>query len=285
MPLRFYRATLFLFPNSIRMRMFAVCFIGTHLPLLAFVGWQFALGTIDWLEVSILLGATLAGTAFTLVAINGLLAPVRAATEAVAALEEDQMSALREVSSGDMLGDLMAGVDRATEATRMRIATLDSAAHRDTLTGLWNRRGFLTRTEQAEQGAVAVIDLDRFKAINDRHGHDAGDDVLRDFGAFLSSGVRRSDCVARWGGEEFAVLFIDADEGEAAAILHRMTKRLAAGAVDGPDGSRISFSAGVVDLAGEPIETAMIRADAALYAAKRGGRDQVRVGVAHARVG
>jgi diguanylate cyclase (GGDEF)-like protein len=282
---RFYRATLFLFPNSIRMRMFAVCFIGTHLPLLAFAGWQFASGAIDWIELSVVLGATLAGTVFTLAAIDGLLAPVRAATDAVAALERDQSSALRQVRSGDMLGELIAGVDRAAAATRMRIATLDNAAHRDPLTGLWNRRGFLAQTATTGRGAVALVDLDRFKMINDLHGHDAGDAVLRDFAAFLNRGVRRSDCVARWGGEEFAVIFPNAGEVEAATILHRLTRRLSTGAVDGPDGTPVSFSAGVVELDGDSIEVAMSRADAALYAAKHGGRDQIRVGEAHERMG
>lgn len=283
--MRFYRATLFLFPNSISMRMFAVCFTGTHLPLLAFLGWQLASDAVDWVALSILLGATLAGTIFTLFAIDGLLAPVRAATEAVAALESDQMTALREVHSTDMLGELIAGVDRAAEATRLRIATLDSAAHRDALTGLWNRRGFVTQAVTATRGAVALVDLDRFKAINDRHGHDAGDDVLRDFAAFLDRGVRRSDCVGRWGGEEFAVLFPDASENEAATILNRMARRLSAGAVDAPDGTPISFSAGVVTFEGDTIEAAIARADLALYAAKHGGRDQIRVGEAHERIG
>lgn len=283
--MRFYKATLFLFPNSIRMRMFAVCFVGTHLPLLTFAGWQFATGVLDWTALSVLLAATLAGTVFTLIAIDGLLAPVRAATEAVAALERDQTAALREISSSDMLGELIAGVDRATEAARMRIATLDSAAHRDVLTGLWNRRGFLTQSATVTNGAVALVDLDRFKAINDLHGHDAGDDVLRDFAAFLSRAVRRSDCVARWGGEEFAVLFPDLSEVEAATILHRMTRRLAAGAVDAPDGTPVSFSAGVIELNEDSIQAAMSRADAALYAAKHGGRDQIRVGEAHERLG
>jgi diguanylate cyclase (GGDEF)-like protein len=283
--LRFYTATRFLFPKSIRMRMFAVCFIGTHVPLLAFAAWQFTRGSIDWTAMSILLGATLAGTAFTLLAIDGLLAPVRAATAAVAALERDQMAALNEVRSGDILGELISGVGRATEATRARIATLDSAAHRDSLTGLWNRRGFMTRSMPVAHGAVALIDLDRFKSINDVHGHDAGDEVLRDFAAFLERSVRRSDCVARWGGEEFIVLFPDLSEAEAGAILHRMSRRLAAGAVDAPDGTPISFSAGVIELDGDGIEAAMTRADAALYAAKHGGRDQIRVGAAHEKLG
>ncbi len=283
--MRFYQATTFLFPNSLRLRMFTVCFIGTHTPLLTFAGWQFTVGAIDWPELSILLVATLVGTVFTLLAIDGLLAPIRAATAAVATLERDQMAALKAVHSGDMLGDLIAGVDRAAEATRARVATLDSVAHRDQLTGLWNRRGFLTQTSMSGSGALALLDLDRFKQINDLHGHPAGDEVLKDFAAFLRRCVRRDDVVGRWGGEEFAVLFPHAGEHEAATILHRMSRRLSAGAVEGPDATPVSFSGGVIELAGDTVEQAMTRADAALYAAKRGGRDQVRVGAAHELVG
>lgn len=283
--MRFYRATRFLFPHSLRLRMFTVCFIGTHVPLLAFAGWQFAAGAVDWPEFGIVLGATLAGTVFTLLAIDGLLAPIRAATAAVAALERDQMQALDAVRGSDMLGELVAGVDRAAEATRMRIETLDTAAHRDPLTGLWNRRGFFAQTAEMEEGAVALVDLDRFKLVNDAHGHDAGDQVLRDFGGFLGRAVRRDDIVARWGGEEFAIFFTSTTEAEAGKILHRMTRRVAAGAVEGPDLTPLSFSGGVVALDGESLEEAIVRADEALYAAKRGGRDQVRVGGEHARAG
>ncbi|MBX3595218.1 GGDEF domain-containing protein [Sphingomonas sp.] len=283
--MRFYRATRFLFPESLRMRMFAICFVGTHVPLLAFAAWQFGSGAADWEAVWVLLGATLIGTAFTLFAIDGMLAPVRMATNAVAALERDQLAALATVRGNDMLSDLLAGVDRATVATQARIATLDSAAHHDPLTGTWNRRGFLTQTAVAGAGAVAIVDIDWFKTINDLHGHDAGDQVLREFAGFLVRGVRRDDVVARWGGEEFVVYFPGIGEREAAEIIHRLTRRLGAGAIEGPDGMRVSFSAGVVDLDGDQIEAAVVRADAALYAAKRGGRDQVRVGFAHARVG
>lgn len=283
--MRFYRATRFLFPRSLRLRMFTVCFIGTHLPLLAFAGWQFAAGAVDWPELGIVLGATLAGTVFTLFAIDGLLAPVRAATAAVATLERDQIAALTAVRSSDLFGELIAGVDRAAEATRVRIETLDTAAHRDPLTGLWNRRGFFAQTAQMAEGAVALVDLDRFKALNDTHGHDAGDQVLRDFGGFLGRAVRRGDIVARWGGEEFAIFFTNTTETEAGKILHRMTRRVAAGAVEGPNLMPVSFSGGVVALEGDSIEDAIARADEALYAAKRGGRDQIRVGEEHARAG
>lgn len=279
--MRFYKATRFLFPSSLRLRMFTICFIGTHIPLLAFAGWQFRIGKTDWPDLGIVLAATLIGTLFTLLGIDGLLAPVRAATQAVQSLEREQAEALEAVSDGDMLAELLTGVTRASEATRVRVAALDMAAHRDPLTGLLNRRGFLARVESAGDGTVALIDLDRFKSVNDTFGHDAGDAILQDFAAFLARGVRKADCVGRWGGEEFAVFFPATEEGEAAGILQRLCRRLGNGLIERPDGAAMTCSGGIVALDGEPLQIAMARADAALYAAKRSGRNQLRVGEAH----
>ncbi len=231
-----------------------------------------------------MLGATLVGTAFTLIAIDGLLAPVRLATQAVASLEQEQTEALESVRDGDVLTELIAGVNRATEATKRRVATLDNAAHRDPLTGLLNRRGFLAQTRGTRDGALAIVDLDRFKDVNDGFGHEAGDAILQDFAAYLARGVRRADCVGRWGGEEFVVLFPATDETEAAGILARIVRRMGGGLIDRPDGVAVTCSGGVVALDGEVVEEALTRADAALYSAKRGGRNQVRMGEAHQRV-
>ncbi len=279
--MRFYKATRFLFPSSLRLRMFTICFIGTHIPLLAFAGWQFGTGKIDWPDLGIVLAATLIGTVFTLFGIDGLLAPVRAATQAVQSLEREQAEALEAVRDGDMLAELLAGVTRASAATKVRVAALDMAAHRDPLTGLLNRRGFLARVESAGDGAVALIDLDKFKSVNDSFGHEAGDTILQDFAAFLARGVRKADCVGRWGGEEFAVFFPATEEGEAAGILQRLCRRLANGLIERPDGAPMTCSGGIVALDGEPLQIAMARADAALYAAKRSGRNQLRFGDGH----
>jgi len=279
--LRFYKATRFLFPSSLRLRMFTICFIGTHIPLLAFAGWQFGTGKIDWPDLGIVLAATLIGTVFTLFGIDGLLAPVRAATQAVQSLEREQAEALEAVRDGDMLAELLAGVTRASAATKVRVAALDMAAHRDPLTGLLNRRGFLARVESAGDGAVALIDLDKFKSVNDSFGHEAGDTILQDFAAFLARGVRKADCVGRWGGEEFAVFFPATEESEAAGILQRLCRRLANGLIERPDGAPMTCSGGIVALDGEPLQIAMARADAALYAAKRSGRNQLRIGDSH----
>ncbi|WP_337846990.1 GGDEF domain-containing protein [Sphingomonas sp.] len=283
--MRFYQLTRFLFPSSLRMRMFTVCFVGTHVPLLSFAGWQATTGRIDWSDLAVVLAATLVGTIFTLIAIDALMAPVRAATQTIAALEREQIDALGSVRDADMLAELLSGVSRASEATRMRLATLAVAAHRDPLTGLLNRRGFLAQADAVADGAVALIDLDRFKTVNDSFGHDAGDVILQDFAAFLARHVRKGDAVARWGGEEFAVLFPGTEDGEAAAVLQRIGNRLAAGMIPRPDGAAVTCSGGVVAIDGDPIDLAMRRADAALYAAKHGGRNQIRVTDAHIRLG
>ena len=282
--MRFYKATRFLFPSSLRLRMFTICFVGTHIPLLAFAAWQFGTGKTDWPDLGIVLAATLIGTVFTLFGIDGLLAPVRAATQAVQSLEREQAEALEAVSDGDMLTELLAGVTRASEATKVRVAALDMAAHRDPLTGLLNRRGFLARVKSAGDGTIALIDLDKFKSVNDSFGHEVGDAILQDFAAFLARGVRKADCVGRWGGEEFAVFFPATEEGEAAGILQRLCRRLGNGLIERPDGAPMTCSGGIVALEGEPLQLAMARADAALYAAKRSGRNQLRVGDARSLV-
>lgn len=282
--MRFYQATRFLFPNSLRMRMFSICFIGTHIPLLTFAGWQYLSGRADITALGVVVGATLVGTIFTLFCIDALMAPVRIATRAVASLEHEQVAALDSVRDGDLFVELLSGVDRATAATKARIATLDTAAHRDPLTGLLNRRGFPAQVDGDAAGAVALVDLDRFKAVNDLFGHDTGDVVLQDFAAYLARGVRKSDCVARWGGEEFVVYFPNTDADEAAGVLHRIARRMRVGLIERPDGEPVTCSAGVVALDGDTLDKAIARADEALYAAKRGGRDQLRVGDAHLRV-
>ncbi|MFL9842051.1 GGDEF domain-containing protein [Sphingomonas sp. ST-64] len=264
--------------------MFTICFVGTHIPLLSFAGWQYLSGRVDLAGLSVVLAATLVGTGFTLFCIDALMAPIRFATRAVAALEQEQTAALESVQDGDVLADLLAGVGRATEATQVRIATLDNAAHRDPLTGLLNRRGFMARSEDVADGTVALIDLDHFKSVNDEFGHDVGDDILKDFAAFLARGVRRADRVARWGGEEFVVLFPDTSEDEAAGILRRVARRMDAGLIDRPDGKPVTCSGGVVALDGDTLARAITRADTALYAAKAGGRNQLRVGAEHMRV-
>jgi diguanylate cyclase (GGDEF)-like protein len=140
----------------------------------------------------------------------------------------------------------------------------------DPLTALANRRTFTTVLGRLALGdAVVVIDLDHFKAVNDTLGHAAGDDVLRSLAVCLRDVGRQGDTVARFGGEEFALVLPDAGEHGARVLLARLRRAWRRG------DPVTTFSAGVAVHRGTrtPAET-LQRADAALYAAKHAGRDR-----------
>ncbi|MCM8594346.1 GGDEF domain-containing protein [Accumulibacter sp.] len=158
-----------------------------------------------------------------------------------------------------------------------------AAALTDALTGAYNRRG-LADAYQREAArmqrhgramALALIDLDDFKRINDTLGHDAGDQALIHLVGVLRSTLRPSDLLCRFGGEEFAVLLPETSLAEAAAAITRSQQQL--GTHPLPDaGLVLRFSAGVVSARpGESLEQAIARADCATYAAKRAGKNRV----------
>jgi diguanylate cyclase (GGDEF)-like protein/PAS domain S-box-containing protein len=161
-------------------------------------------------------------------------------------------------------------------------ADLRRLALTDPLTGLLNRRAFLDRLEQALHLAdrhggplsLAILDLDHFKEVNDRFGHEAGDRVLSGLAARLGAVARREETLGRLGGEEFAWLFPRSPGLTALAAVERMRVDIADASL-GVAG-RVRFSAGVAEWRpGEPMSDLMRRADRALYRAKAAGRDRV----------
>jgi diguanylate cyclase (GGDEF)-like protein len=183
---------------------------------------------------------------------------------------------------------LRARLTRQREELAAALDTIRTLATIDELTALANRRHMneVLAAEERRQSAaggagtcIALLDIDHFKRINDRHGHAAGDAVLRSFAAALRAGLRDGDLVARWGGEEFLLLLPDTGIGQAQALLERIRLDVAALAVAGLDGLRIAFSGGVcVRGAGESFADTINRADKALYHAKSAGRDRVVAG-------
>jgi diguanylate cyclase (GGDEF)-like protein len=162
----------------------------------------------------------------------------------------------------------------------------------DTLSGLHNRRGFESRAARAlerarRQGlpvAVVACDLDHFKSVNDTYGHAAGDRVLTAFAQFLERSIPTGHVAGRMGGEEFAVLMPGTNLPSARLFAEGARAAFGAMTIDGlPDDRRFTASFGVAELtAGESLEEMMRRADQALYAAKRDGRDRVRTASAEA---
>lgn len=276
---RFYALSRFLFPRSFHLRLFSVCFLATHLPLLSFIGWQAAQGRFQLGETVLLLVATLLGTALAIGGLWALLQPITLAARTLGELERGRPVRMPPIQGEDLAAQLLMGVRRAASATAQRFSTLDEAAHRDLLTGLLNRRGLIGQLDAAQadehSGVIALIDLDFFKQVNDSLGHLEGDRVLRDFAARIGSEIRKSDLLARWGGEEFAAYFPGATPDTARAILTRVARAMVSAPIGVTDDGPVTFSAGITRFRAEPLDSAIHRADAALYTAKEQGRNRI----------
>ncbi len=168
------------------------------------------------------------------------------------------------------------------------LAHIHRLATHDDLTGLVNRRHMQEllenermRLERSEQDwCVALIDLDHFKSVNDAHGHAIGDEVLRALSRHAHTLIRRTDVLARWGGEEFVLLLPNTPIGMAATSLERLREHFHANplVVQGID-LPVSFSAGLTEhLRGETVAQTLERADKLCYQAKTLGRNRVERG-------
>lgn len=171
------------------------------------------------------------------------------------------------------------------EGLRRRMEELAST---DELTGLWNRRQMLAQLDRQiavsrrskRPLSLAILDIDHFKRVNDTHGHPAGDEVIRRVADMARLLMREVDLVGRLGGEEFLIAFPDCSAEQAMAACERLREGIAALPILLPESGalRITLSSGLATLADDDDRTRFIaRADEALYAAKQGGRNQVRL--------
>lgn len=217
-----------------------------------------------------------------------LLAPLREHGRVVSLLYADTLRENIEPADAatsvayalEIAGIVRANVALADERDRL-LAELDRMARTDTLTALPNRRVLEERLEDElhrsarsrRSFALAIVDLDRFKTINDSHGHPAGDEALQAFAAALRAHARQADFVARFAGDEFAIILIDVDPLKARTILERMLE--AVRKIRLVSGVTLSASVGVaLSYPVDSAETLIERADAALYKAKAAGRDR-----------
>jgi diguanylate cyclase (GGDEF)-like protein len=180
------------------------------------------------------------------------------------------------------------GVADRLRAQRLALTEAEKRAQTDPLTGVLNRRSLIERLEAAclrarARGlpiALLFIDLDHFKQINDSFGHQAGDACLRAIIDPIHAELRQSDVIGRYGGEEFVVILSSADAAAAAPIAQRILERVAAVQVGGfGNPIRLTCSIGIAasDTLGVWDEHLIARADAAVYVAKRRGRNQVQM--------
>ena len=177
--------------------------------------------------------------------------------------------------------------NRQLESMLTQVETL---AIMDSLTGLFNRRRFETilsnefkKSQRYEHPlACMMIDIDHFKNINDRCGHQAGDVVLREVAQCIQSSVREVDTLCRWGGEEFMVLSPNTTKANAVHAAHRILNSVATHRYTGIGEQQVTISIGVAGVPDPEVETAeklVHAADLALYEAKRKGRARVESGI------
>lgn len=183
--------------------------------------------------------------------------------------------------------DFLATVLELSDALRRLLCeTWNLLANIDPLTGIGNRSAML-RHLQVELGrhernhqpcCIAIIDVDRFKSVNDARGHLAGDTILRSIASLLAASVRPYDVVFRYGGDEFILCLPNTDLRLAWAVVERLRLKIDSWKVPMKDGTRVasSVSIGVATLAGDrTVEESLDLADRALYRAKRMGRNQI----------
>ncbi|CNH02456.1 putative sensor protein [Yersinia pekkanenii] len=187
---------------------------------------------------------------------------------------------------GDIVGAVLVFQDAGESRAMMR--KLSHSASHDNLTGLPNRANFDNRLKAAiqisvdlnQQNALAFLDLDYFKAINDTAGHPAGDALLKEIGQLMHQHLRNSDCIARLGGDEFGLLMLNCTLPDAKAITQSLVSMINGYHFHWEDKLyRIGASAGVTRISSSNNQRSeiMAQADIACYTAKRSGRGQVRL--------
>lgn len=276
-------------PRSYRGKIFAICFVGTHIPLIALIAWLLGQGSVgdDLVVLLVVLVATLVGTAGSLAGIAAMLAPVYGAAEALGAYSGRRQRPDLPSGYRDAAGRLMASVQTTIIQLDRTIETLEALSVTDPLTGLYNRRWLEECGDRAISDArrerrafsLLVIDVDRFKSFNDEYGHATGDRVLILVADAIREGIRAGDDGVRLGGDEFCVLLPGADrEGaEATARRIRFAIQLSVESFAPAGTGAVTLSIGLATLAPEDrtFEAVLARADEQLLTSKRKGRNRL----------
>ncbi|TMM48424.1 GGDEF domain-containing protein [Qipengyuania marisflavi] len=253
-------------PSAHARRMIALSLGAVLVPLVGFVLMEGVLRQWHWPLFLTLLTATLLGAIVAGFGLAGLVDPAAPGT-----------SWLR-LFAGGPRGTAPAAADAPpARASRAAVMHLKAAVNSDLLTGLYNRRGFYDELARRNSrgGTLAVLDGDRFTAINHQLGRAAGDRVLRAIAGRIADTIRPSDLAARWGGDEFVILFEAVARGDAEKIIRRIEASLLQHPVALLDGMAVSVNIGLapcIDASDVVIEAAVKDAGEELYALKRQAR-------------
>ena len=276
------------FPKSYPGKVLLVAFLGAQAPPIAVALYLVPGSSSGFGEalraLALVAAVALVGNAATLLALSALLVPIDLASAALEAYLEDRTRLELPTGFPDEAGRLMAGVRRAVEHLDSTITSLEGLSGSDPLTGLPNRRAGEERLAddfgRARRGrgtlTLALADVNRFKTINDTHGHQAGDACIRHVADVVRGNVREGDWLARWGGDEFVLALWDSSVfASPGAVLGRINNALRDSPARLPGGEEmvLSVSVGGCRYAGEDdVRELLAKADAAMYEAKREGR-------------
>ena len=276
------------FPKSYQGKIFLVAFLGMYVPLGALVlylllsslvGLRLALNFL-----ALLLIATLAGTTATIYALRGLLAPIRLTSRSLRQYLDSKRLPNLPIRFTDEAGRMMADVQYTVKSLDATISSLEGLSGTDHLTGLLNRRqGEKRLAEEAarvrrggEVLTLGVVDVNKFKRINDTYGHQAGDACIRHVADVIRRNIRQGDWLARWGGDEFVLVLHDTTPfAPTEAVLQRIVRDLKNSPVRLPGGEEriLTVTIGASRHSGEEdLRDLLAKADEAMYEAKREGR-------------
>ena len=185
----------------------------------------------------------------------------------------------------NQLANMTRDLNKKNRALEKANITINELLRSDALTGIANRRHFFEYFQKMHAHAIrhrtplslVMADIDHYKEVNDRYGHQVGDEVLFDFAQLLKNNCREEDLPARYGGEEFAILLVPANKDEAYNLVERLRSTIEKTEF-GDYKLKITASFGIASLQNtEDMDTLLKKADQALYAAKSAGRNQVKI--------
>ena len=282
------------FPKTYGGKLALATFLTAQVPLLVTALYLLVRSSVDSgaaLRATALLAVVaIGGATLTLLVLGALLAPVRLTSFVLERYLDDRSKPDLPTGFTDEAGRLMADARHAVDYLDSTILSLEGLSGTDHLTGLPNRRSGEERLAEdlarAKLGGamltVAVIDVDKFKTINDTYGHHAGDLCIRHVADVMERSVREGDWLARWGGDEFVLALWDASLfASPEAALGRISTELRRSPVQLSGGEQLvlSISVGARRYAGEDdFREILAKADAAMYQAKREGRAWVLAG-------
>lgn len=272
--------------NSLVVKAFGVCFLAVHMPLVALLGYLlFAAEPTFGPVVIICLAATLAGTVFAIRTFYDLLDPLNRISAALVAYGNRAEILPLAIPRTDEVGEIARGVESLITRLEETLGGLRRQAMTDPLTGIGNRRWMLDEAHATFARAlrerttvsVCLFDLDHFKQINDRYGHEVGDIVLMTVAEVTRMNLRPYDLFARWGGEEFCVVVGSLPPAHLANLAERLRMAIAATPAGPLVAGQVTASFGIASGSAETCDFASLlrAADTALYAAKTAGRNRI----------